>query len=554
MIIGNALAGKHWQIQGELHHLVGAVQTGNIPFITMATGNNGIFSRITGDELGLIPGSRNALQEINLVLRKLREIIRIDGDTLDGSLVHDSRSHLENISSITAMTTLVILREILVHDGTTPIHRSHGVAAEWMHGQLKALLLGMIIREEYILRSQYSLARYIVRIHALPTSWQGAAMEDNLNAIIVGIAEDVFILLHGMLLVATEEIYLDALDADTLHPGQLLLAGHDVIHDATRTLRCIVCHTIGIIPEHQTHILALRILAQLCYLVSTNLGIPERINQHIFISHGSSQVDELLLVVIVAGFILPDEPAPGILACSVFLGSLESWLYYIVWNGGLYQWLQIRTHGNGTPRSGTRKNEGARCRTDAICLLLHWEGNLITLSSIIIADMTTRIVAVSTRLADQYPASAANLEKTREGIAMTITRLGCKRLIHLIIFFITWFGSGKTDERIRLWTEVSGGYLRQIEGSLLLVYDDMLSLQLIKSITESHIVVAYIESNRHWLLLTVDVCHVELVGMIIYMRNLGGAEVIALLHLYLILALIGQALTEIAYIGKESEL
>ena len=520
----------------------------------MATGNNGIFSRITGDELGLIPGCRNALQEINLVLRKLGEIVRIDGDTLDSCLVHDSRSHLENIGGITAMTTLVIFREILVHDGTTPIHRSHGVAAEWMHGQFESLLLGMIIREEYILRSQYCLARYIVRIHALPTSWQGAAMEDNLNAIIVGITQDVFILLHGMLLVATEEIYLDALDADALHPGHLLLAGHDVIHDATRALRCIVCHTIGIIPEHQTHILALRILAQLCYLVSTNLGIPERINQHIFISHGSSQVDELLLVVIVAGFILPDEPAPGILACSVFLGSLESWLYYIVWNGGLYQRLQIRTHGDGTPRSGTRKDEGARCRTNAICLLLHREGDLITLSSIVIADVTTRIVAVSTGLADQYPAIATYLEEAREGIAMAITRLGCKRLIHLIIFFITWFGTGKTDERIRLWTEVSGGYLRQIEGSLLLVYDEMLSLQLIKSITECHIIVAYIEGNRHWLLLTVDVCHVELVGMIIYMRKLGGAEVIALLHLYLILALIGQVLTEIAYIDKESEL
>ena len=554
MIIGNTLAGKHWQIQGELHHLIGTVQTSHIPFITMATGNNGIFSRITGDELGLIPGCRNALQEINLVLRKLREIIRIDGDTLDSCLVHDSRSHLENIGGITAMTTLVILGEILVHDGTTPIHRSHGVAAEWMHGQFESLLLGMIIREEYILRSQYSLARYIVRIHAFPTSWQGAAMEDNLNAIIVGIAEDVFILLHGMLLVATEEIYLDTLDADTLHPGHLLLAGHDVIHDATRSLRCIVGHTIGIIPEHQTHILALRILTQLCYLVSTNLGIPERINQHIFIPHGSSQVDELLLVVIVAGFILPDEPAPGILACSVFLGSLESWLYYIVWNGGLYQRLQIRTHGDGTPRSGTRKDEGARCRTDAICLLLHRKGDLITLSSIVIADVTTRIVAVSTGLADQYPAIATYLEEAREGIAMAITRLGCKRLIHLIIFFITWFGTGKTDERIRLWTEVSGGYLRQIEGSLLLVYDEMLSLQLIKSITECHIIVAYIEGNRHWLLLTVDVCHVELVGMIIYMRKLGGAEVIALLHLYLILALIGQVLTEIAYIGKESEL
>ena len=168
--------------------------------------------------------------------------------------------------------------------------------------------------------------------------------------------------------------------------------------------------------------------------------------------------------------------------------------------------------------------------------------------------MTTRIVAVSTGLANQYPAIATYLEEAWEGIAMTITRFGSKRLIHLIIFFITWFGSGKTDKRIRLWTEVGGGYLRQIEGCLLLIHDDMLSLQLIKSITECHVIVAYIESNRHWLLLTVDVCHVELVGMIIYMRNLGGAEVIALLHLYLILALIGQPLTEIAYIGKESEL
>ena len=82
----------------------------------------------------------------------------------------------------------------------------------------------------------------------------------------------------------------------------------------------------------------------------------------------------------------------------------------------------------------------------------------------------------------------------------------------------------------------------------------MLSLQLIKSITECHIVVAHIEGNGHRLLLAVDVCHVELIGMIIYMRNLGGAEVIALLHLCLLLILIGQALTEIAHIGKESEL
>ena len=82
----------------------------------------------------------------------------------------------------------------------------------------------------------------------------------------------------------------------------------------------------------------------------------------------------------------------------------------------------------------------------------------------------------------------------------------------------------------------------------------MLRLQLVKSISESHIIVAHIEGNGHRLLLAVDVCYMELIGMIIYMRYLGGTEVIALLHLCFFLILIGQALTEIAHIGKESEL
>ena len=60
--------------------------------------------------------------------------------------------------------------------------------------------------------------------------------------------------------------------------------------------------------------------------------------------------------------------------------------------------------------------------------------------------MTTRIVAVSTGFADQYPAIATYLEEAWESIAMTIARLGCKRLIYLIIFLITWFGTGKTDD------------------------------------------------------------------------------------------------------------
>ena len=67
----------------------------------------------------------------------------------------------------------------------------------------------------------------------------------------------------------------------------------------------------------------------------------------------------------------------------------------------------------------------------------------------------------------------------------------------------------------------------------------MLRLQLVKSISESHIIVAHIEGNGHRLLLAVDVCYMELIGMIIYMRYLGGTEVIALLHLCFFLTLIG---------------
>ena len=137
-------------------------------------------------------------------------------------------------------------------------------------------------------------------------------MEDNLYAIIVGIAEDVFIVLHGLLLVTTEEVHLDALHADALHPSHLLLASHDVVHTVAWSLWGIIGYAIGVVPKHQAYTLALGITAQFCYLVPTNLRIPKGIHQYILIAHGGSEVDELLLVIVVARGILPDEPAPGI--------------------------------------------------------------------------------------------------------------------------------------------------------------------------------------------------------------------------------------------------
>ena len=47
-------------------------------------------------------------------------------------------------------------------------------------------------------------------------------MEDTLNAEIVGIGQDIFIELHHLLLIATEEIDFDSTNANLLHPCHLL--------------------------------------------------------------------------------------------------------------------------------------------------------------------------------------------------------------------------------------------------------------------------------------------------------------------------------------------
>ena len=105
-------------------------------------------------------------------------------------------------------------------------------------------------------------------------------MEDNLQAIIVGIAEDILVKLHRLLLVATEEIHLDAYYTNLLHPSHLLLAGDGIVHDLTRSLGSIILETVGIVPEHQAYLLALCILTQLFDALSAYLLVPPVIYQN----------------------------------------------------------------------------------------------------------------------------------------------------------------------------------------------------------------------------------------------------------------------------------
>ena len=126
------------------------------------------------------------------------------------------------------MTALVVLREVLVHYHASPVHRAYSIAAEGMKRQVERLVNGGSLVEIDVLGSQHGLARHIVRIHLFPSARDGAAVEDALDAVAVGIIEDVLIQPHGLLLVARKEIDLDALHPDALHPGHILVAQYAV--------------------------------------------------------------------------------------------------------------------------------------------------------------------------------------------------------------------------------------------------------------------------------------------------------------------------------------
>ena len=73
-------------------------------------------------------------------------------------------------------------------------------------------------------------------------------MEDDLKAIVVGIAEDIPIKLQRLLLVAAEEVHLDGFHTDALHPCHIALAANRIVHHVARALRRIVCRAVAVIP------------------------------------------------------------------------------------------------------------------------------------------------------------------------------------------------------------------------------------------------------------------------------------------------------------------
>ena len=146
-------------------------------------------------------------------------------------------------------------------------------------------------------------------------------MEDTLDAVAVGIEEDILVKLHRFLLVAGKEIHLDALHAYALQPGHLAVAGDAVIHDVAWCLRRIVPGSVRVVPQHQRNALLPGILRKLLYAFTTYTLVPPVIHQTELVAHSSGEVDELHLIVIINAVILPDEPAPGVPSAGVESGE-----------------------------------------------------------------------------------------------------------------------------------------------------------------------------------------------------------------------------------------
>ena len=122
-----------------------------------------------------------------------------------------------------------------------------------------------------------------------------------------------------MLLVTAEEIYLQTLHTALLQPFHLFLAGYRIAHALLGILRSVVPVTVGVVPYKHIHVLLVCILKQLFHTVTSDVLFPASVNQRIFITHFTGQVNETNLVIVVDARVLPHNPAPGRTTELVFL-------------------------------------------------------------------------------------------------------------------------------------------------------------------------------------------------------------------------------------------
>ena len=311
-----------------------------------------------------------------------------------------------------------------------------------------------------------------------------------------------------MLLVTAEEVHLYALHADALHPRHLLFARHRSIHAVFRALRSVVLKAVAVVPQQQTHALALCITAKLFDALAAYLLVPQTVNEAIFVAHLCRRIDKLHLVGIVHRVVLPDEPAPRVASRFVLLRRFELLLHHVVGHGCLHNGFQRGANGYRAPRSSARQGEGWLRRTPSVGLALHGKRHLVAPLGVVVGQSASGIAAVGARFAHEHPTVRAHAEQTGEGVARAIFRLGGHRSVGSVLLFIARLGAFPSAHGVRLRTDERRGLLRQSECSGLFGHYHARSFAFLrKDIAERHVAVAHAEHDGHGLVLRVLAVH-----------------------------------------------
>ncbi len=347
----------------------------------MATGQHTVLAGIAVYEHRLVPRRGYLSQEVEAklggpALSHLVQVLRSYGEVLDGILEEHGGGQFVCVGGATVVASLrgvVAAVERATQETASELHAAYRVAQEGMERGVPGLHVAEVLVEVQVLAGQHRLAAHVVGVHALPATGQGATVEDDHQPVVVGIGEYLLVETHGLLLVAAEEVHLDALHADTLHPAHGLLAQDGVTHHVDGTLLDVVPPAAGAVPEEQLYALRTSVVCQLAHTLVTDVAVPPVVDEHVGIAHRLRQTDVLHLVVPADTVVLPEYPAPGALAELVGVLRREARGDVVPRRGGLHDGLQRRAHGNGAPGGVGRQGHGRLHGAVAVVLAGHGE-------------------------------------------------------------------------------------------------------------------------------------------------------------------------------------
>ena len=217
-------------------------------------------------------------------------------------------------------------------------------------------------------------------------------MEHHLQAIAVGIAEDVLVEAHHLLLVATEEVHFDALHANALHPFHFPFTGNGCVHAVTRTLRCIVGEAVAVVPKQQVYTLRLRVFREFGDTVAPDLRVPPVIDEAVLKAHCRGEVDELHLVIVVDAVVLPDEPTPRVATRTVVGAGGVARFHHVVTDGSLHDGLERCAECDGAPGCLAGQGDGSEVGAEAVVLARVRIGDGVAHPRLIVGEMTAAVV------------------------------------------------------------------------------------------------------------------------------------------------------------------